>query len=201
MTPADTDTDEALLRLLSFDLDAGFTKLIQSYEVTLYSIALRFCGRSADAEDLAAEAFLRAYSALRSYEQERLAELRLRSWLVTIQLNVCRNWLRTKMRRPDDVTFAEDSQTYSEPPAIGADVEPQAELAETSRELADLLNCLPTTQRAAVILRHIAGMPVDEIAEVLGCPSGTVKSHVSRGLNKLRTLAASEGVHGNERIS
>lgn len=196
-----TDTDEALRRHLACDLDSGFTELIRAHETTLYSIALRFCGRRADAEDLAAEACLRAYAALREYDQERLAALRLRPWLVTIQLNVCRNWARAESRRASRAALAETSPPDAEHASAGGDVEPQAELAETSRELADLLACLPHAQRAAVVLRHIAGMPVDEIAEVLRCPAGTVKSHISRGLGKLRALAASKGVHGYERIA
>ena len=60
----------------------------------------------------------------------------------------------------------------------------------TQREWNALLARLPDHQRVAVVLRHVEGVPTSEIAEVLGCPEGTAKSHVSRGLKKLRALLA-----------
>ena len=59
---------------------------------------------------------------------------------------------------------------------------------EVTEHLAALLARLPETQRAAVVLRHVTDLPLTEVAEVLGCPVGTAKSHVSRGLARLRTL-------------
>jgi RNA polymerase sigma factor (sigma-70 family) len=202
MTAAgDEPADGALCGLLARDLDAGFTELVRCYERTLYSIALRTCDQPADAEDLAADAFARAYAALRGYDRDRLLALRPRPWLVTIQLNVCRNWGRAQARRPDHPARGQHALPDGEQAAPGADVEPQAELAETSRELAGLLALLPPAQRYAVVLRHVAGMPVDEIAEVLGCPPGTVKSHVSRALSRLRTMLTPRGADGDERRS
>src|SRR6185312_6305842 len=61
---------------------------------------------------------------------------------------------------------------------------------ETSRELAALLDLLPDRQRVAVVLRHVADLPIAEVASVLGCPPGTAKSHVSCGLRRLRELKA-----------
>ena len=70
-------------------------------------------------------------------------------------------------------------------------MEDAAARRETGRELAVLLARLPHDQRAAVVLRHVVDLPVAEVAEVaavLGMPEGTVKSHVSRGLARLRAL-------------
>jgi RNA polymerase sigma-70 factor (ECF subfamily) len=67
-------------------------------------------------------------------------------------------------------------------------VEQAVESAERQRELGRLVGQLPVTQRLAVVLRHVVGLPMAEIAAVLKCPEGTAKSHVSRGLSKLRTL-------------
>jgi RNA polymerase sigma-70 factor (ECF subfamily) len=188
------DGDGKLLELLADDLDAGFAELVRTYETTLYSVALRACGQRTDAEDLAAEAFLKAYTALRGYDGQRLAALRPRPWLVTIQLNVWRNWVRTRTRRPAQIPSGQPpAGGTAEPAGSGPEVEEQAELAETSRELADLLNHLPQVQRTAVVLRHVVGMSVAEVAEVIGCPDGTAKSHVSRGLRRLRELSAPEG--------
>jgi RNA polymerase sigma-70 factor (ECF subfamily) len=73
----------------------------------LFSTPLRICGRWADAEDLTAAAFLRAFRALSGYDQERIAGLRTRPWLLTILLNAWRNQVRTAARRPREVLDAE----------------------------------------------------------------------------------------------
>ncbi|TDD62625.1 RNA polymerase sigma factor, partial [Actinomadura darangshiensis] len=75
-----------------------------------------------------------------------------------------------------------------DPPDPAEGVEDAAARHETGRELAALLVELPEMQRAAVVLRHVTDLPVAEIAAVLDLPEGTVKSHVSRGLARLRTL-------------
>jgi DNA-directed RNA polymerase specialized sigma24 family protein len=72
---------------LAADLDAGFAALFEAHQNVLFSTALRICGRWADAEDLTATAFLRAFRALSGYDRERIAALRTRPWLLTILLN------------------------------------------------------------------------------------------------------------------
>ena len=123
---------------LAADLDAGFAALFEAHQHVLFSTALRICGGWADAEDLTATAFLRAFRALSGYDRERIAALRTRPWLLTILLNAWRNQVRTAARQPRVVLDAE----LPEPVARGASVEAQAERHETSRELAALLDLL-----------------------------------------------------------
>jgi DNA-directed RNA polymerase specialized sigma24 family protein len=146
---------------LAADLDAGFAALFEAHQHVLFSTALRICGGWADAEDLTATAFLRAFRALSGYDRERIAALRTRPWLLTILLNAWRNQVRTAARQPRVVLDAEPP----EPEARGVSVEAQAE-------------------------RHVADLPIAEVASVLGCPPSTAKSHVSRGLRRLRELKA-----------
>ncbi|NDU77331.1 sigma-70 family RNA polymerase sigma factor [Actinomadura sp. DSM 109109] len=169
---------------LARDLDEGFAALYEAYRGAVFSTALRLCGRWAEAEDLSAEAFLRAYRALTGYEAGRIAALRPRAWLLTILTNVWRNSLRSAARRPAPGPI-EDAP---DPPDPGEGVEDAAARHETGRELAGLLDRLPHQQRAAVVLRHVTDLPVSEIATVLNLPEGTVKSHISRGLARLRAL-------------
>ncbi|MFG2089459.1 RNA polymerase sigma factor [Spirillospora sp. NPDC048824] len=182
---------------LSRDLDDGFAVLYEAYRSAVFSTALRLCGRWAEAEDLSAEAFLRAYRALCGYGPERIAELRPRAWLLTILTNVWRNSVRSAARRPPPGPI----EDVPDPPDPGEGVEDTAARRETGRELAALLARLPGDQRAAVVLRHVTGLPVAEIAAVLGMPVGTVKSHVSRGLARLRDLrgAGTPGPGGHDR--
>jgi RNA polymerase sigma factor (sigma-70 family) len=172
---------------LAKDLDGGFAVLVRHEERVVYSVALRVTETHQDAEDLAAETFLRAYRALREFSSDRIRELRPRPWLLTITMNTWRNMLRDRARRPATVLTAD----LPERGADGAGVEQLAERAEVQRELSVLLARLPAPQRAAVVLRHVAGMSIGEVAEALGCPEGTAKSHVSRGLAALRAQRGS----------
>ncbi|WP_158886709.1 RNA polymerase sigma factor [Amycolatopsis anabasis] len=181
-----TDDPSALLTGLADDLDRGFAGLVGEYERVVYSVALRVSGRHAEAEDLAAEAFLRAYRALRRYDRARILALRPRSWLLTILLNTWRNAIRDATRRPSQLPLDE----LADPVQPGPGVEELAERDESLRELGDLLARLPEPQRIAVVLRHVEGLPIAEVAAVLRCPEGTAKSHVSRGLRRLRALYA-----------
>lgn len=179
--------DENLVGALVTDLDTGFVALFNALRHVVFSTALRVSGRWADAEDLTAEAFLRAYRALSDYPPDRILELKPRAWLLTIVLNTWRNNQREKSRRPAD--YLADPP---DPPDPDSDVERTVGKRETGRELADLLNALPDEQRVAVVLRHVVDLPVAEVAEVLGRPTGTVKAQISRGLRRLRELYPTE---------
>ncbi len=176
-----------LLAALSKDLDGGFVELFGAYRRLVFSIAVRVCGQWTEAEDLTAEAFLRAYRALRGYPPERILALQPRAWLVTILLNVWRNHARAAARRP----ALENLASVTEPIDPRADVAAVIERRDTGQQLAGQLAQLPEQQRIAVVLRHVNDLSISEIAEVLGCPPGTVKSHISRGLRRLRELSTS----------
>lgn len=185
---AEVDKDDRIRLALAEDVDAGFVVLFESYQRLVFSTALRVSGRWADAEDLTADAFLRAYRALRDYSPERLVTLRPRAWLVTILLNGWRNRQRSAARRP-----TAPLEAAGEPEDPKVDVAGAVADKETGAELAELLAELPHAQRVAVVLRHMSELSIAEIAEVLGCPEGTVKSHISRGLARLRELRAERG--------
>jgi RNA polymerase sigma factor (sigma-70 family) len=178
---------DPVVRALSDDLDNGFAELFGAYQGLMFTAALRLCGRWADAEDLTAEAFLRAYRALCGYEAERIAALQPRAWLIKILMNVWRNSRRTDARKPPPAPLDEAPDPVD--PREG--VEATAVRHETGGELADLLGRLPEDQRTAVVLRHVVDLPIAEIAAALDMPQGTVKSNISRGLRRLRTLTAS----------
>lgn len=185
MRTATEDVRAELTVRLSRDLDAAFPELVSSYQQAVYTTALRMSGRQLDATDLAAEAFLRAYQALRGYRSERIRELKLRPWLITIALNLWRNQARTASRRPTQVSL----DSSPEPPGGVGGPEEHLRRRELRTAVAGLLAELPDSQRLAVVLRHVLDLPYSEIAAVLGCPEGTAKSHVSRGLQHLRALA------------
>lgn len=180
-------TDGLPLRL-SEDLERAFPEVVAAYQQAVFSTALRISGRPQDAPDIAAEAFLRAYRALRGYSSERIGRLQLRPWLLTIVLNLVRNEARAASRRPAQLGLEEWAPVRdgSEGP------EEQAQRHDGQARLGCLLTELPPAQRTAVVLRHVVGLPYAEMAAVMGCPEGTAKSHVDRGLRRLRAMIPEE---------
>lgn len=187
--PLTPSPDDDLTERLADDLDAAFPDVVDRYERSIYALALRLSG-PAVAEDLAAETFLRAYAGLRHYPTERVRSLAVRPWLVTILLNRWRNEKRAARRNPTPVGVDD----VAEPAAPGPGPEEAAASRDLRERLADLLTRLPERQRLAVTLRHVGELSYAEVADVLGVPEGTAKSHVSRGLTALRALAIEAGL-------
>ena len=158
---------------LAEDLDSAFATLVAEYQDAVYTAALRWSGNRHAAEDIAQETFLRAYSALGRYEDERVRALRPRPWLLAIALNVFRNELRSAGRRP-----------ATRP--LGADALLVVEESRADDLASAIVLGLEEEQRVPVVLRHVLGLSYEEIAEVLQRPTGTVKAQVSRGIQRLR---------------
>ncbi len=176
----------ALNRRLAADLDRAFPALVTEMQTAVYNGARRWVPGRQDAEDVAQEVFVRAYRALQGYEPQRIAELRLRPWLFTITLNLCRNHARSRSRRPAQVELGDAD-------SVGSDATDDGAIETiTVDEWRDRLTALAPRQRDAIVLRHVADLSYAEIGEVLGRPAGTVKSDVHRGLERLRAMFTME---------
>jgi len=180
--------DGALAERLATDLDGTFEELVRCYQDRLFSFALRMTRSREDAEEVAQDAFVRAYRALGSYAAERVRDMALRSWLYQITLNVARNRLRGK--KPRLVSFdgaRGDGAAAWEPPDDPAS-RPDAryERARERVDIAALVGSLPERYRAPLILRYVEGLTLEEVAKILKQPLGTAKSNVHRGVNALR---------------
>lgn len=174
-------------RRLAADLDAAFPEFLAHHQDLVYGIALRSTKRAADAEELAQDAFVRAYRALRDYPPKRIRELRPRGWLAAIVGNLGRN--RARRKTPASAGL----ETVAE---IRADADPGPERLVEGREAAAAwqarLAALPARYRRAVELRHVSGLSYPELAEALDRPLGTVKSDVHRGVRLLRAAYEDE---------
>jgi RNA polymerase sigma-70 factor (ECF subfamily) len=182
--------DDAELTLrLARDLDGTFEALVRAHVDRCHAIALRVTGNPHDAEEIVQDALVRAYRALATYEPERIRELRLRPWLTTIVLNLCRNRART--RHVPSTPLAPLVEAGWEPAADAASDPSGVALAAAERErLAAHLAALPERYRVPVVLRHVDDLSYAELAEVLGRPEGTLKAQVHRGLALLRAAMA-----------
>jgi RNA polymerase sigma-70 factor (ECF subfamily) len=180
--------DETLTRKLAADLDGAFEALVRAYQDRLYAFGLRLTGSPRDAEEIAQDAFVRAYRALARYPAERVQALKLRAWLFQVTVNVARN--RARVHRPAETALASPDGSHDgllDLPADDADQpERVAERRAEQDQVAQIVATLPERYRAAVILRHVQGLSYQEIAAALGQPAGTVKSNVHRGVAYLR---------------
>jgi RNA polymerase sigma-70 factor (ECF subfamily) len=186
------DTDVALAKRLAKDLDAAFPVLVEAHQDRLYTIALRLLGDRRDAEEVAQDALVRAFRAMRGYQRERVAALRLRPWLASIAVNLARN----RRRRADDRQPPNQLEPmldggFDLPADARSGPERRAARHETQRELAHALLQLAPGVRTAIVLRHVDGLSVAETAEALGRPEGTIKAQVHRGLRALRATLES----------
>lgn len=169
---------ELVARVLARDDQAAFAELVRRNQSQVRSLLRRLtCGDDAAADDLAQEAFLRAYRGLARYQ----GTAKLSSWLYRIAYNV---YLDARARgRPSSEV---------EPDNL-ADGGPLADQGLVRRDVGRAMSVLSPEERAAVTLAYRDGSSHSEVAEILGCPLGTVKTHIARAKEKLaRRLRAYE---------
>jgi len=171
---------DPLAEALARDLDGSFEAVVREYQDRLYSFALRLTGRPEDAEDVAQDAFVRAYRALQGYGPDRVRQLALKAWLYRITLNVARNRFRGKKR----VFVPLEDWDASDDPSDRPDA--RAERRRERADLATLVAELPERYKNAIVLRYVEGLRVEEVAAVLKQPLGTTKSNLHRAVNALR---------------
>lgn len=169
----DAAARQLLLRYLEGD-QAAFGALARTYYPRLWPVALRMCsGDAEEASDALQDAMIAAMRGAKGFR----GDARVSTWLHRIVVNACLDRHRRR-KRTGTTAVLDDFQTLADPhDRIG-----QRELAwDVERALARL----PDEQRAAVVLVDVEGWPVAEAAQILGVPSGTVKSRCSRGRSKL----------------
>jgi RNA polymerase sigma-70 factor, ECF subfamily len=169
-----------ITQALNADLDRAFPQVIETYQDRLYRLGLRLTANPHDAEEIAQEAFIRAYRWLKVHRPVA-RDFQLQAWLYRISLNVFRN--RT---RRSALPTAELDEAASLGGSNGTHPAVQAEQRELAAELSHLLAGLPRRYREAVVLRHVEDLSYAEIGSLLERPEGTVKSDVHRGLAMLR---------------
>ena len=182
-----TASDGALKKRLASNLDDAFPVFLGEMHGLVFNGARRWLPSRQDAEDVTQEVFVRAYRALSEYSGERIAELRLRPWLFTITLNLCRNHARSRSRRPVQ-TSLQPSHERGTADSAEDDAVHRVAVDEWRERLAQL----QPRQRDAIVLRHVVGLTYAEVGEVLQRPAGTIKSDVHRGLERLRSLISKE---------
>lgn len=164
----------------------AFDRLVERYHKQAYNIAYRMTGNHADAEDLAQEAFIRAFRFFAQYKRE----LPFDSWLYKIMSNVFVDMLRRRpkahIRSLDQPIATEDGEALLEIADTSDGPEDQVLSREMDSRVQTALNSIPEDFRLAVIYADIEGLSYEEIADAMSCSIGTVRSRLHRGRKLLR---------------
>lgn len=172
------------------DMDA-FDELVRRYESKIYGLAYRFMGNHADASDLAQDTFIRLYQALEGFR----GDAAFSTWLYRIAANICRDELRKRQRRRsvsmDEMMDASPANTPTADDSYSP--EETVQRREVQRQVQLCLNQLSDDHRLILIMREIHGLSYEEIAGVLQCSLGTVKSRISRARNALKEKMSRQG--------
>lgn len=176
MTASDTD-QQLVQRAQRGDLRA-FDLLVLKYQGRIAALVSRYVSDAGEVEDVTQEAFIKAYRALGKFRGDSA----FYTWLYRIAANAAKNHLVAKGRRPGADATIEDAEGFEEGGMLSESASPEAlamgsELAEV---VESALNALPDELKAALMLREFDGLSYDDIADVLGCPVGTVRSRIFR---------------------
>ncbi len=184
------DADAELVLQTQKGSPAAFEELVRNHQRMIHSLTFRMTGSLADAEDLAQEAFLRAYEQIGSFR----GGSKFSTWLYRIAVNACLNWRQSEARRFQ--LHAQAAEEFSAQHAFNENC-----TGDQANEVQAALLKLPAKQRAAVVLTIYDGLNHAEAAQVLGCSETTVSWRVfaaKRKLKRLLTASATAPIEGQE---
>nr|MBF0682910.1 RNA polymerase sigma factor RpoE [Pseudomonas sp.] len=177
---SERDADAVLVERVQRGDKRAFELLVIKYQRKIMRLLSRLIHDPAEAEDVAQDAFIKAYRAIPQFRGESA----FYTWLYRIAVNTAKNHLVARRRRPSGSAQFEndDGETFDETDNLSDINTPEAAFA--SREIADTVNqaidALPEELRTAIVLREIEGLSYEEIAQSMGCPIGTVRSRIFR---------------------
>ena len=177
---SDRDIDQQLVERAQRGDKHAFELLVAKYQRRLLRLISRLVRDPAEAEDVAQEAFIKAYRALPQFR----GDAAFYTWLYRIGVNTAKNFLVSNGRKAPTSTEkdAEEAETFEDAGQLRDINTPESVLM--SRQVAEAVNAamerLPEELCTAVTLREIEGLSYDEIAEVMNCPIGTVRSRIFR---------------------
>ncbi|MDR0481248.1 MAG: RNA polymerase sigma factor RpoE [Gallionellaceae bacterium] len=189
---SDREVDQQLVERAQRGDKHAYELLIAKYQRRLSRLISRFVRDAAEVEDVTQEAFIKAYRALPTFRGESA----FYTWLYRIGINTAKNYLLSlKRRAPTSTAFdAEEAEGFEDASLLHEVSTPENEMM--SKQVVNVVNSslqqLPDELRTALTLREIEGLSYEEIADVMDCPIGTVRSRIFRAreaiANNLRPL-------------
>ena len=170
------DTDKTLVRRVQAGDGGAFDLLFTRYRHKLHGLVSRYVHSPEDADDVVQEAFIKAYRALPRFRGESA----FYTWLYRIAVNTAKNHLASNSRHAQNVDLDSASAEVAE--ALRDEDGPEGALrqAQLAEAVAQAIAALPDELRSALTLREFDGLSYVQIAEVLACPVGTVRSRIFR---------------------
>ncbi len=174
------ECDQLLVERVQGGDRQAFDLLVAKYQRRLMRLIARIVHDQSEAEDVVQETFIKAYRALRHFRGDSA----FYTWLYRIGINTAKNFLTNQHRRAPTSTDAdaEQAETYDGGEHLRDINTPESVLA--SKQIMQTLNAameaLPVDLRTAIVLREIEGLSYEEIAEIMACPIGTVRSRIFR---------------------
>ncbi|NDY94463.1 RNA polymerase sigma factor RpoE [Wenzhouxiangella limi] len=173
------EVDQLLVERVQKGDKRAFDMLVLKYQHKIISLVSRYVSDHAEAMDVAQEAFIKAYRALKRFRGDSA----FYTWLYRIAINTAKNYLVAQSRRPpqSDVD-AGDAEQYQVDSRLKDRASPEHELLreEIEQTIHDAIAELPEDLRIAITLREMEGMSYEEIATTMECPIGTVRSRIFR---------------------
>lgn len=181
--------EEELIRRAAQGDDGAFEQLVLVHQRQVYNLCLRICCNEADAMDLSQEAFIRAWRGLGQYQ----FGAEFSTWLYRLTRNVCIDFLRAQKRRQTVPLHLNDDEGETELPLpdTAEGPEERAVAGERRRALAQAMQALSPEHREILTLRVIEDLPYEQIAQILGVRTGTVKSRLARARISLKNILKS----------
>jgi RNA polymerase sigma-70 factor (ECF subfamily) len=176
---SERSVDQALVARVQRGDRAAFDLLVRKYQHKVAKLIGRYVRNRAEVEDVAQETFIRAYRAIRAFRGDSA----FYTWLYRIAVNTAKNYLESQGRRPPGTDVEIESAELldvAEPLRDTATPERNALTAEIAETVRRAIEQLPADLRMAITLREIDGLSYEEIAEVMDCPIGTVRSRIFR---------------------
>jgi RNA polymerase sigma-70 factor (ECF subfamily) len=173
------ENDQQLVQRVQKGDKSAFDLLVLKYQHRVLKLVSRFVSDAAEAEDVAQEAFIKAYRALPAFRGDSA----FYTWLYRIAINTAKNALVSNRRRPVDFDLdMQDPDQYERHARLReADTPEGVLLTEEIRVVVErALEQLPEDLRTAIVLRELEGLSYEEIAEAMDCPVGTVRSRIFR---------------------
>ena len=172
-------TDKQLVAKVQKGDSRAFDLLVMKYQHKIMGLISRYVHDADEVQDVAQEAFIKAYRALPRFRGDSA----FYTWLYRIAINTAKNHLISRSRRPPGSDVEVEDAEYFEAGGALRDIEtPETALfgAELKAVVEDAIAELPDDLRAAVTLREFDGLSYEDIAEVMDCPVGTVRSRIFR---------------------
>lgn len=197
MQPSSPDDSELMSRAKSGDR-AAFGQLVRAHHKRIYRVALHMLRDSVEAEDVAQDTFVRAFAAVQRFDGRSQPY----TWFYRIAVNLSLNRIRSRKRRrhvsPEDDPRLENVLLDTHPSAAPERLSTERQMAAA---LCAAVDSLSETLRATLILVVIDGLSHGDVAEVLGCPEGTVAWRVHEARKKIRGYLDARGLADEERTN